>query len=148
MKSRNIHLTKRSLTASLILFILIFFGACNNSNNIDCDPGIDCDQIEPTTGLINLNLAQNDENPTVPIAIYYGNADDSSLFFRDTIFSGERTSYSVPIRQRYSVVAKFLLEGRRIYAVDGGKVRLKTKDNCGYTCYESKDLDLDLKVIR
>lgn len=153
MKKRNSKSTIARSSTLLLAFVVllttsILASSCNGSDNVDCDPGLNCEQFEPTEGLLNLNLSANNENPTVPIAVYYGNADDSSLYFRDTIFSGELTSYAVPISQRYSIVAKYFLQGRRVYLVDGGKVRLKTETNCGYTCYKVKDLDLNLKVAR
>lgn len=143
----TIHL--RSLGFLFLSIMMVFLG-CNNSNN-DCDPtaGIpsNCNDIEPTTGDLSIDLTINTENPFVPIEVYYGYAEDNVLYFTDTL-SGSSTSYSVPVNQRYSVVAKYAMQGRTVYAIDGGKVKLKTKDNCGYTCYSTVDLDLNLKLAR
>lgn len=129
---------------------IVLFGACNNSNT-DCEPNAtipsDCVDIEPATGELSIELTIDSENQLVPISVYYGYADDSTLYFRDTI-STKRVSYTVPISQRYSVVAKYSRNSLRIDAVDGGKVKLKTNENCGYTCYTVDDLDLDLTLIR
>ena len=137
-----------SVYTLMLLAVMLFSLSCNSSNT-DCNPadGVppNCDDIEPTTGVLSMDLTVNTENPFVPIAVYYGYVDDSVLYFQDTIGS-KSVSYDVPIGQRYTVVAKYAMQGRTVYAIDGGKVKLKTNDNCGYTCYTTVDLDLNLQL--
>ncbi|HEX2901557.1 MAG TPA: hypothetical protein VHS96_17730 [Bacteroidia bacterium] len=128
----------------LLLLLSMPFAACFN-NDGDCDPTLICDTFQPTTASIYLTLTTNAENTVVPLAVYLGNASDSNLYFRDTV--GSSASYSLPIEQRYSVVAKYRQRGATVYAVDGGRISYNSTTNCNETCYTTKDLSLNLKLI-
>lgn len=134
-----------SLHRLILVCALVWpFAACQN-NNDDCDPTITCNTVEPSSAYIYVNLTINSENPYVPLAVYAGNASDSNLYFRDTVTAS--TSYSMPIGERYSVVAKYRQRGNTVYAVDGGKTQLESTTNCNETCYDTDDLTLNLKLI-
>jgi hypothetical protein len=138
---------KRSPLLAFALFLLITppFSGCLN-NDTDCDPTMYCDPIQPTSGSIYISLTNNAENPSVPLAVYLGNASDSSLYFRDTVFGGS-TSYFLPIEERYSFVIKYRQRGATVYAVDGGKITYSSTTNCNETCYTTKDLTLNMKLL-
>jgi hypothetical protein len=136
------------IPAHLILVVVLSvpFSAClNNSNTDDCDPNLVCNTVQPTNGAIDVSVTINSDNPYVPMAIYYGNASDSNLYFEDTVFSDPR--YYLPIGKRYSIVAKYRQRGNTVYAVDGGKTTYTSTTNCGETCYEDDILQLNLKLI-
>ncbi len=105
-----------------------------------------CDPIQPTTAGLYVSLTNNAENPSVPLAVYLGNASDSNLYFRDTVTGGS-ASYLLPIEERYSIVVKYRQRGATVYAVDGGKISYSSTTNCTETCYTIKDLTLNMKLI-
>ncbi len=129
----------------LLLLLALPFSACLNNNNSDCDPTLICNTFQPTSATMYISLTSNSENPWVPLAIYLGNASDSSLYFRDTV-SGN-ASYVLPITQRYSAVAKYRQRGATVYAVDGGRLSFNSTTNCNETCYTTDDLRLNMRLI-
>jgi hypothetical protein len=118
--------------------------ACLNSNT-DCVPSGNCTSAAPTTAVLNLKITINSENAYVPIAVYEGDASDSLLYFRDTLTTATQ-SYTVPIDQRFSAVAKYRRGALTILAVDGDRSNLKSSDDCGDTCYNVTDANLNLKL--
>lgn len=139
----KIHRLACSRLALLLLCLPI--AACLN-NNTDCVPSNSCDTVQPTTAVLHVNINTNAENPSVPVAIYYGNASDSNLYFRDTLTSEQ--GYTVNLGQRFSGVAKYRRGNLTILAVDGDNTRLKSKSDCDLTCYSVKDATLSLKLAK
>ncbi len=128
-----------------ILLLCLPFAACLN-NNTDCIPDNNCLTVEPTTASLSVEVSTNTENPTIPIAIYYGDASDSALYFRDTLTSSTR--YDVALDTRYSGVAKYRQGNLTILAIDGDKTKLQSKNECGFVCYTVKDATLQLKLAK
>lgn len=128
-----------------VMAICLPFTACSLLNDDDCDPNITCDTVEPTDAQIFVKLTINDENPFVPLEVYTGNASDSVLYLRDTAYND--ISWFLPVRQRYSVVAKYRQGNRTVLAVDGGRIGFTRFTNCGETCYTTDDLDLNLRLL-
>ena len=134
----------RQIIPLLVVTAISLCLGCNNNNS--CDPNMICDTVQPTTAPIVVLVSNNDENQDVPLSIYVGNADDSVLYFRDTVTQNPR--YDVPINTRYSVVAKYRQGANTVYAVDGGKTKLVTTPNCNEYCYTTNELRLNLKLLK
>lgn len=128
-----------------ILLLSLPFAACLN-NNTDCIPDNNCLTVAPSTASLSVQINTNTENPSVPIAIYYGDASDSSLYFRDTLTASAR--YDVALDTRYSGVAKYRQGNLTILAIDGDKTKLKSNTECGFVCYTVKDASLQLKLAK
>ncbi len=132
------------LRIALPLLLSLAFAACNN-NDPDCIDFVpSCDINEPVEGTLRIRVTQNNENARIPIAVYYGYIDDSSLYFRDTM-SSTNIAYAVPFG-RYSVSAGYRQGADYITAIDGDRVRYKTNTECDYTCYTLVDGEIDLRL--
>lgn len=135
----------------LVAALCLPFSACFLLNNDDdddsCDPNLTCDTVQPSEASIYVKLTINDDNPFVPLQVFTGNASDSVLYLVDTAYS-DNISWSLPVDQRYSVVAKYRQGNRTILAVDGGKISSSSFTNCGETCYTTENLDLNLKLVK
>jgi hypothetical protein len=123
--------------------IAVFLSACNDNSN--CDTSQDCNTIEPDSGYVHLHITINDENPLVPITVYYGYPEDNDIYFRDTV-NAEDYYYTLEVDERYSVEAKYKRGNQTIIAVDGGRLDVTNSDNCNETCYEVQDLNLKLQL--
>ncbi len=137
---------RRYLQFCMLFLFAVPFSACLNNNDSDCDPTLFCNTFRPTEASVYLSITNDTENLAVPLSVYFGNASDSSLYFRDTV-SGGSVSYVLPIEQRYSFVVKYRQRGATVYAVDGGKLSYNSTTNCNETCYTTRDLSLNLKLI-
>ena len=134
----------KGLRIALLLLLCLAFAACNN-NDPECINFVpSCDTNEPVEGTLRIRVTQNNENATIPIAVYYGYIDDSSLYFRDTM-TAATISYAVPFG-RYSVSAAYRQGADRITAIDGDRVRFKTNTECDFTCYTLVDGEIDLRL--
>ena len=129
-----------------LLLLCLVMASCLNNANTDCIPDGDCLTVRPTTASLSVRINTNAENPAVPIAIYYGDASDSALFFRDTITAS--TSYAVALDTRYSGVAKYRQGNLTILAIDGDKTKLTSDNECGFVCYSVKDASMQLKLAK
>lgn len=131
----------------LALIGLLLSGLClgclNNSDN--CIPSGNCTTLPPTTATLTLNITVNVENPRVPVAVYFGDASDSLLYFVDTLSTAVQ-AYTVDIDTRYSAVAQYRRGALTILAIDGDRTRLTSSDDCGDTCYDVDDASMNLKL--
>jgi hypothetical protein len=134
----------RHLRIALPLLLSLAFAACNNNDPECIDFVPSCDINEPVDGTLRIQVTRNNANASIPIAVYYGYIDDSSLYFRDTLTTPE-IAYAVPFG-RYSVSAAYQQGADRITAIDGDRVRYKTNTECDYTCYTLVDGDIDLRL--
>jgi hypothetical protein len=126
------------------LLLIICVSACNRNQ---CDVSATCVTVAPTTADLSLRVTINDENPWLPLAVYYGDVSDSNLYFRDTV-NTESLSYVVPIDQRYGVIVKYRKGNQTILAVDGGRTSHSTNYNCDNTCYTVNNLSLGMRLVK
>jgi hypothetical protein len=132
----------KTYTSAILFGILAIVSGCNSD---DCDTSFSCETVAPTYGTLTVSVTPNDQNPLVPIAVYIGDIEDSSLYFVDTIF--QSTEYYVDLDVTYSGSATYRDGSKTIIAIDGDRVRLKEEQNCELTCYTVKNgfLQLGLK---
>lgn len=132
----------KALVNILLVFVLLL-PACNSS---DCDPNQFCDTVVPTDATLSVSVTIDDENFSVPIAIYLGQFEDGNLVFLDTLESSSQ-DYIVPIEEYYSVTARYKDGSNTIMAVDGDRVSYSVDDNCGDNCYTVQNGFIDLKKV-
>lgn len=135
--------------SSLLLLFFVFastgFWSCNNNDDCDPDFPVVCDFYDPPLfAPLNILVTVNDDNPYVPIEIYLGDVEDGNLYLVDTLDDDAR--YEVDIDERYSAMATYQSLGRTIIAIDGDRVKSKSTDNCGVTCWEAKSGTINLRL--
>ncbi len=124
-----------------IAFIIV---ACNTESSTDCDYS-DCNTYRPEEGLVHLQVSNTDANRDIPIIIYRGRIDAKDTVLIDTIRTGGK-DYYLPVDQYYSARAEYQKDGNKWYVVDGDQLKLKSNVVCDSTCYEVKDINLDLRL--
>ena len=77
------------------------------------------------------------------VTVNYGNFENGSVFFKDTLT--DNATYAVGF-DKYSATATYIKGDKKITAVDGARVYENTSTNCGYTCYDTFDGTLDLRL--
>lgn len=145
MENRKWKIVKRKqriFSLTIILFSIFYFSSCTNTDT-NCDPNATCVTTKPTEGNLTLRVSTNDENPSVIVTVYHGNFENGDSYFTDTLT--DDVTYSVPF-ERYSATAVYNKGNAKITAVDGDRVSLTTDNNCGYTCYGTKDGSIDLRL--
>jgi len=125
--------------------LLVCLGACDSSST-NCD--FFCDTYQPSFGLLAIDVVINDENPAIPIKVYFDRFEpgQNELYFVDTLTT-EEVAYEVILDQYYSAVAKYVKNGDTILVVDGDRVDLQIQ-NCEFICYEVDNGNLDLELER
>jgi hypothetical protein len=137
------YLSRISLWLGILGMGLSTTSCLNNST--DCVPTGNCNTVEPTSAQLRVNVTNDQENPAVPIAVYYGDVSDSVLYFRDTLTTG--TTYDgVALNQKYAATAKYRRGNTTIIAIDGARTKLKRTKDCGDTCYEVTNAVMHLKL--
>ena len=126
------------------LFIFCFFTSCF-SNNDECDPTYYCYPIPYDFGLINIDLTNNN-NDSILILLYLGYVEDDYIIDSVYATSNEYT-FEKPVDERYAVEVYYIEGQNTIIALDGGRLRQKTRENCGETCYEEPNLNLNIRKL-
>jgi hypothetical protein len=127
------------------LMISANFWGCLNNDICDPDLPVECEFYDqPLYAPLNILVTIDDDNPYVPIEIYVGDVEDGNLYLTDTLVDDAR--YEVDIDARYSATATYQNLGRTIIAVDGDRVKSKSSDNCGITCWEAKSGTINLRL--
>ena len=102
----------------------------------------DCNTVEPYDAEMIINFSISSKTKYVPFEVYKGYVDDQVLLFRDTSWS-DQLSYNMPVNERYSIKAKYKKDGKTIYVIDGGKLKVHSKKVCDSTCWSVDHLELD-----
>lgn len=126
----------------LLLFSALFFTACGSD---ECDTGLFCNTTYPDTGTLTVKVSIDAQNLAVPIFVYYGYVEDSSLYFVDTL-TEQKVSYTVTSDQKYSVAAYYRRDNDRIIAIDGDDVDVSSEENCDETCYKLHNGTIDVRL--
>jgi hypothetical protein len=133
----------QKLSLWLTTFALIIC-SCSTDDE-DCDSFFTCDTEPPVEGSMKIKITINAENPSVPVAIYLDDIEDSVLVYQDTLTENYHEE-SLDIDEFYSVTGTYKKGAKTIIAIDGDRVRTKSKDKCGYTCYSVKNGKVDLRI--
>jgi len=136
---------KYTLTIILLGILFIF---CERKEPLDLSEFncSECYQEKPEWGSILVHVTIDDENPRVPLVVYFGNFEDGNIDWYDTADTKE---YYIEVRSDYyySVTAEYKKGEKTIYAVDGDKIKLKySSEDCDVPCYYFKGGYFDLKL--
>ena len=134
----------KHIARPISLFLtLMFLFSCSDE---DCDFKLPCGP-RPTEGTLTVKVNYNDENPTVPIAIYQGQFEDDNLYMIDTLRGQEKVEYTLPVDRYYSVTATYIKNNNTITALDGDRITLnEDEDDCLGICYSVNDAKVNLKL--
>jgi len=131
-----------------LLAIIISFSTCKKTHQSpdDCSnyDYHDCNTLEPTNSSLKMSFSLNSQIHSVPFVIYKGNVEDNSVLYHDTAFASE-VIYSLDFGS-YSVKAEYHINGKTIYAIDGGKMIKWSNNVCDSTCWSADSLSLDLRI--
>lgn len=132
----------------LSIFLLLVIG-CKKfiSGPESCDgyDYSDCNTAEPILTEAKLNFTINDKVKMVPFIIYKGNIEDGQPLFFDTAKNESEVYYNLEFG-RYSVKAEYRIDGKTIYAVDGGMAEKWDGNVCDSNCWFWDSLNLDLRL--
>ncbi len=135
----------------LISFLIIILLATSCKKTFDhpesCDDYdyYDCETIEPEVGKATFRFTINDKVWNVPFVIYKGSVEDNNVLFIDTARAESIVQYDLYFGT-YSVKAKYVVDGKTIYVVDGGEMEKWSNDVCDSVCWSWDELDLDLRI--
>lgn len=105
----------------------------------------DCVTIKYSTAFIYMDFTLNNENDKVPYTLYEGSVDNGVMLLQDTASKENITlegSFDIP----YSVKAEYIVNGEKIYVIDGGTAIRWDQEVCDSTCWHYEDIELDLKL--
>ncbi len=127
---------------------LMTFSQCNKPNGDgDCETYnySDCNTLEPFTADMTMSFSYRNSSNYIAFEIYDGTVDKGQVIVYDTAW-GSSVTYTMPIPAYYSVSAKYLIDGKTIYTIDGAEMKKKKKSVCDSTCWIAENISLDLMV--
>lgn len=135
---------------TLFKITFIFFGlialliSCNKDSSSTCSTGIICYTEAPDSLWVRLDLTNEDYNKPVHIRFYFGNMDNGDLYDEfDT--SEDEIFYLVPVNERYTAAASFIVEGDTVVVIESDKLNRKSCKDGDATCYDW-DHEMTLKM--
>ena len=146
-QNHTIYRVRRFVALLSIGLFLFVFQSCEEDyywGEVDCEY---CYQVKPEFGDLQVDITINAENRAVPLVIYKGEFDEGIIEYIDTATS-ESYSLDVPINEFYSVAAEYFVDGKRIIAIDGDRIKTgKVVGSCDKTCWiiEGGFIDVRLK---
>jgi hypothetical protein len=131
----------------LIVCLVLLFG-CDKSSKMDCEnPDYSsCNTVEPVEGSLLVIVTKQDKNSRVPLAIFQGKLGA----LEDTIFNGVvssvDTTFILPLNRDYYAIAKYIVNGNTINAVDGDYFETYSKTECDSVCWSIKGDEIDVRL--
>ncbi len=136
----------------LTIIALSIITSCNDNQvpqvaDEECDTYdySDCNTIEPTQGLLKIELTINDTNPSPILKIYDGFIEENNIIFKDTMTSAHFELY-VNINKHYSASVDYKNNGKIITAVDGTDFLAKSSQVCDSICWYLVGDELNVKL--
>lgn len=136
----------------IVLFsfmVLVLITACKKSFDQpeDCDSYDyrDCETREPYLSLVSFKFTMNDKIRTVPFVIYKGSVENGQALFYDTARDESIVYYDLEFG-KYAVKAEYKVDGKTIYAIDGGEIEKWSNDVCDSVCWGWDSLHLDIRI--
>jgi hypothetical protein len=135
----------KAISGILLFLVIAISFSCEKRGFliVDCT---ECYTEEPKDATLEIKLDAVFYLPTL-IRIYEGNLEDS-IIYRDLKTSLTKITVTVPVNNKYTVTAKYYLDGRYYIAVNSITPRVKyDKETCNDPCYYvyNKKVDLRLK---
>lgn len=130
----------------LAVGIILFSTSCSKTKDDICDTNIICYTEAPDDLYVKLELSTNPSSTPIEISFYIGNMDNGELYDKfHTVNSVEY--YLMPVNERYTATAKYLVEGDTIMVIDSDRLSRESYKNCEETCYDWEDeIILNLKL--
>lgn len=130
----------------LFLFIITVLFSCKD-NTYDCENyTYDCNTQEPYEWEMQIEVTINNQNKHIPIWVYEGKFNDTShLVYADTLTQSS-TSIYFPLNKYYYAKAKYIDNGKIIYAIDGVFFKKYSRLVCDSTCWYIKNKKIDVRL--
>ncbi|MBS4014578.1 MAG: hypothetical protein KGZ97_12625 [Bacteroidetes bacterium] len=135
-----------------LFFLGVFFLVCSgctekvdkfeNCTDADYD---NCNTDEPLVGAVVVYVTINDIHNNVIVIIKEGLYESGEIVLTDTLQQNSKT-YNFDINTTYSAAAFYKNDNDSVIAIDGGKLEYYTYKACELTCYEVKNLKIDLRL--
>lgn len=109
---------------------------------VDCGS---CYRDEPNYAEVVVELSITNENPFVPITVYFGNYEDGVIAESDTAYSAFFYFY-LPVDKKYTFKATYKKDGLNYYVINGTKLRTRLDtESCSNPCYYVIGDEIDLR---
>jgi hypothetical protein len=139
----------RYLLYSVLLFVfaLVISEFDETVSDEDCETYnySDCNTIEPFEAELSMAFSISKNIRMVPFEIYKGSIEENIILLKDTAWSS-KVKYTLEIPEYYSVRARYVIDGKTIYTVDGVKMDKKSVQKCDSICWKDSNKELDLTL--
>ncbi len=129
-----------------LVSMLICVNCAKYTGSSDCVPSADCYPYEIDSGYVTIQVSYNTGGAGIPVVLYDGYAEDNVVIWYDTVYE-ESVSFWLPTKKRYAAEAFYYAATPQSIALDGKKLKEKSYNDCGETCYEVNEIFLDLKQL-
>lgn len=122
--------------------------SCGKSESVDCEnPDYsNCNTIEPIDGTMHIIVTKLEKTSRVPLTLYEGKfGAPVRTVFNDTVTTVD-TSINLELNKDYYAVAKYIRDGKTIYAVDGDYFKKVSRDVCDSVCWSVKNSEIDVRL--
>lgn len=102
--------------------------------------------VEETPLEATLKISLSRTETSALVTVYEGELEDS-VIYKSALTGGNVYNFTVNLNKKYTVTAKYQVDGNTYIAVDTATPRVKyTKDQCEEPCYFVYDRKLDLRL--
>ncbi|MCB9197295.1 MAG: hypothetical protein H6600_02470 [Flavobacteriales bacterium] len=129
-----------------IFFLLLLIIGCSKYASSDCSPSSSCNPVEIDSGYVYINLSYTGSGAGIPVILYEGYVEDQNIIWADTVYESELTFW-LENGKRYAAEAYYNYGGQLTVALDGRKLKQKSYQDCGQTCYQESSITLDVKKL-
>jgi hypothetical protein len=136
--------TRLFILFSLFVLVVIFSTQCRKRYATDCEPSTFCNQEPIDSGEVHIDISYIEGGAGIPVILYKGNIEDNEILWADTVFTNRVTFY-LPNKTRYAAEAYYQVGSQLYITLDGKKLKQKTTNDCGATCYSESSITLDLE---
>jgi len=113
-----------------------------------CDDNFteDCYDYEPDEAEIVIHVTINDENDSIPYILFKGRIEERDTILVDTA-TAKKWYVWVPVKEYYSVQAKYTVNGNQVITSDGKKLRLMNDSDDSSVCWKTIGEDHHVQLI-
>jgi hypothetical protein len=134
----------KAISGILLFLVIAISFSCEKRGYLilDCT---ECYTEEPKDATLEIKLEAVLYYQTV-LRIYEGNLEDS-IIYKDLKTSLTKITVTVPVNNKYTVTAKYYIDGRYYIAVNSITPRVKyDKETCNDPCYYVYNQKADLRL--
>ncbi len=130
----------------LILVAVALIISCNIDWEKLDNPCIDCYNIKPEEGLLEIKFTIDENHNGIPLIIYIDEYEKNQIEWIDTTYEANYDIW-VPVNQYYSVRAQYIKDNDTIYVFDGDNVKIiKESTECDTVCWRPRDGKVDVRL--